>query len=424
MQNYADFIENLKTLISFKTTFSPKKENAPFGEENAKALAFFLDLAKSFGFETINYDNYAGEVFFGEGEEIGIVGHLDVVPIGMGWETDPFLLTEKDGFLYARGVMDDKTPTLMALYILKELKDSCIKPNKKFRLFIGCNEETGWQDIEYLKSKTNMPEYGFSPDGNFPLSYAEKGMTNAFFKLPLLNNFYDIKGGTVINAVCDYACATAKSSGINVELLKKHGLSLKDGNVIESFGVSAHSSAPHLGKNALKPLFEYFADMGENVQNVLDCLFYDKFGVGRMKNEQGVLTMSPDLIEEKDGKIIIGVNFRIPAPLTTKDLISVINKFGFMYDINEKHPPMMVEKDGWFVQTLLGAYNAVTGESATPISMGGSTFARAFKKGCAFGMDFCHYDSSIHNANEKVSKQDLISAYEIYKKAIFDLAQL
>ena len=95
-----------------------------------------------------------------------------------------------------------------------------------------------------------------------------------------------------------------------------------------------------------------------------------------------------------------------------------------MYDINEKHPPMMVEKDGWFVQTLLGAYNAVTGESATPISMGGSTFARAFKKGCAFGMDFCHYDSSIHNANEKVSKQDLISAYEIYKKAIFDLAQL
>lgn len=423
MKNYAEYIENLKTLISYKTVAAPAEENAPFGKENLKALHFFLDLAKSFGFETINYDNYAGEIYYGEGEEIGIVGHLDVVPTGISWETDPFTLTLKDGYYYARGIIDDKAPTLLCLYALKELKDSGVKVNKKFRLFVGCNEETGWKDIDYVSTKTKMPYYGFSPDGNFPVSYAEKGVTNAYFELPLLKNFFGLKAGTVINAVCDYARVNATENGINKKLLEKYGLKLKDGNVIESYGKAAHSSAPHLGRNALKPLFEYFLDMGENVKDVLDYLFYDKGGISKMENEQGVLTSSPDLAEEKDGKIIIAVNYRIPAPLTRNDLIAVLDKFGFKYTIIEQHEPVMVEKDGWFVQTMLNAFNTVRGEKAVPISMGGSTFARAFKQGCAFGPDFKTYETNCHDANERIKETDLLSAYEIYKATIFGLAK-
>ena len=423
MKNYAEYIENLKTLISFKTVDAPAEENAPFGKENFKALNFVLDLAKSFGFETVNYDNYAGEIVFGEGEEIGIVGHLDVVPTGIGWKTDPFTLTLKDGYYYARGIVDDKAPTLLCLYALKELKDSGAPVNRKFRLFVGCNEETGWKDIDYVASKTKMPEYGFSPDGNFPVSYAEKGITNVYFELPPLKNFYDIKAGTVINAVCDYACVKAKPAGINRAILEKHGLKLKGDDLIESFGKAAHSSMPHLGKNALKPLFEYFAEMGEDVKNVLDYMFYDKAEISKMQNEQGILTFSPDLAEEKDGKIIIAVNCRIPAPLTQNDLIPVLDKFGYKYSLTGKHEPMMVKKDGWFVQTMLGAFTAVRGEKAEPISMGGSTFARAFKQGCAFGPDFKTYDTNCHDANERMKEADLLAAYEIYKKTIFDLAK-
>lgn len=422
MKNFNDYFENLKTLISFKTVAAAPAENAPFGEENKKALNFFLNLAKSFGFETINYDNYAGEVFFGEGEEIGIIGHLDVVPVGIGWESDPFTLTEKDDFLIARGIMDDKGPTLLALYALKELKDSGTPVNKKFRLFVGCNEETGWKDAEYLKSKTKMPEYGFSPDGNFPVGYAEKGITVVDFSIPTLKNFKNIKGGTVINAVCDYVCAETSDAGINLELIEKYGLQLS-GNKIESFGKAAHGSTPHLGKNALKPLFEYFYEMGEDVLPVLDYLIYDKANIFGIKNEQGCVTISPDLIKEENGKIIISCDCRIPAPIKPIEIYSIFDTFGLNYNCIEKHSPMMVDKDGWFVSALANAYNTVMGETAAPATMGGCSFARCFEKGCAFGPDFKTYETNIHDANERVLKSDLIKAYEIYKQTLFSLAK-
>lgn len=423
MKDFENFIENLSTLISFKTVSAPASENAPFGEENKKALEFFLSLANTFGFDTINYNNYAGEVTFGEGEEIGIIGHLDVVPVSHGWDSDPFTLTFKDGFYFARGLMDDKGPCLMLLYALKELKENASKVNKKFRLFVGCNEETGWQDYEYLKTQTVMPEYGFSPDGNFPVGYAEKGITVTDFYIPALKKFHNLKGGTVINAVCDYASCVADIDGIDLELIKKHGLNLKNGNVIESVGKAAHGSNPHLGKNALKPLFSYFLEMGEKVHAVVDYLFNDKAKLFDIKNEQGGVTFSPDLIEEENGKIKISCDVRIPAPIDPKEIYSIFDTFGLEYSYFEKHLPMMVDKDGWFVSALNNAYNSVMGTNDKPTTMGGCSFARCFNKGCAFGPDFKTYETNIHDANERVKKEDLINAYEIYKKTLFELAK-
>lgn len=421
MHDFKNYVLDLEKLISYKTVCDKPSVNAPFGTEISKCLNFFLDLAKSFGFETINYDNYIGEIVFGEGEEVGIIGHLDVVPIGLGWETDPFTLTEKDGVFYGRGVSDDKAPLLSCLYALKELKDSGIKPSKKFRLLIGCDEETGWRDIDYLKTKTTVPEFGFSPDGDFPLSYAEKGIAYVNFTINGLKNFTDIKGGTVINAVCDYATARPLIK-VDEKELKKFGLSLNEEGLIVSKGKSAHGSAPHLGKNAIKPLFEYFFSKGENVKQVLDCVFYDKLEVGKLKTEQGYLTFSPNIISEKDGLITIQCDCRFPAPLEEKDFLPYFKAFNLNVETFIKHPSVMVEKKGEFVQTLLNAYNTITGENAQPVSMGGSTFARAFNKGCSFGPKFIGQVDNIHDANEMVSKENLLTAYKIYKKAILDLA--
>ena len=45
--------------------------------------------------------------------------HMDVVPAGSGWDTDPYTPTIKDGRLYARGASDDKGPTTACYYGLK-----------------------------------------------------------------------------------------------------------------------------------------------------------------------------------------------------------------------------------------------------------------------------------------------------------------
>ncbi len=422
MKNFNEFINHLSELISFETILDKPLPGAPFGKNIKKCLDWFLSLADSFGFETIDYDGYAGEIVYGKGEEIGIIGHIDVVPIGIGWNSNPFSLTEKEGVYYGRGVCDDKTPLLSCLYALKEIKDSGISVNKKIRLIVGCDEESGWRDIEYLKTKTTLPEYGFSPDGEFPISYAEKGIVEANFSIPKLKYFEDINGGTALNAVCDFA-EVKPLKQINENELKKFSLSLDKQGYIISKGKAAHGSTPHLGINAMVKLFEYLLSQGENVKSVLDNLFYDKKGVSKLQNEQGVVTLSPNLICESDNNITITCDCRIPAPFSLKDVLPIFDSFGIAYKTTERHPPMMAEKEGVFVKTLLNAYNEITGENAQPISMGGSTFARAFNKGSAFGPKLKGHIDNIHDANENVSKRQILTAYRIYKKAIFDLVK-
>lgn len=419
MQNKDLFIQTLSKLIAYKSENSPAINGKPFGEENYKALNFFLDTAKSFGLEAINYENYIGEVRIGEGEEIGIIGHLDVVPAGEGWDTDPYTLTLKDGYYYGRGVGDDKLPTLLILFILKELKDSGVKFNKKIRLFAGCNEETGWKDVEYFEKNYGFPEYGFSPDGDFPVSYAEKGMAVLDFCLPKLENFNSVLGGTVINAVC--AKATCQTSlDIPKKLLEKHKIEAS-GNILTSLGKSAHGSHPEQGENAIKPLLELCLDCGEKVEEVLQYLFYDKGGLSKIKTEQGSVTISPDLIFEKDNVLHIKCDLRYPYPVEFDSIKEILDRSGLTYTFDIKHPTQYVEKDGDFVKALMTAYNQVMGENIKPVSQCGSTFARVFRKGVAFGPEFPGGISTIHEPNERVSEKNLEKSYEIYKRAIFEL---
>ncbi|MBO4252114.1 MAG: Sapep family Mn(2+)-dependent dipeptidase [Clostridia bacterium] len=423
MKDFKEFTKDLAELIAIKSVQGEKMPDAPFGTEVKRALIWFLKKAESFGFTTINYDNYAGEIAFGEGQEIGIIGHLDVVPVGTGWNQDPFTLTEKDGYFIGRGVGDDKGAMLITLYALKELKDSKKNCNKKFRFFVGTNEESSWQDVAYLKTKTTLPEYGFSPDGNFPVSYAEKGFYFVNVKLPPFKNFADLTGGTVINAVCAHAEITP-TGDFDRSLLVKHGLKYENGKII-SRGIAAHGSKPALGKNALLPMFRFLKDCGEDVDAVTDYLFSDKWDICKMHNEQGFITLSPDLAKPTDGGTLIMCDCRIPAPFTVDTVKDKLRLAPLDISvIDHDHPPFMIDKNGKFVQTLLSAYNNVTGENQTPVSMGGSTFARVFKKGCAFGPEFADENCHMHEANERVKKISLKKTYEIYKNTLFDLAAI
>ena len=418
--NYQNFFQDLKKLISFKSVQSSPSPNAPFGEENKKALEFFLSLAESFGFQTVNYDNYGGEIVVGDGEEIGIVGHLDVVPASNGWDTDPFTLTEKDGKVIGRGVEDDKAPSLLILYALKNVKQSGVKFNKKIRFIVGCNEESGWKDVEYIKTKTTLPKFGFSPDSEFSLSYAEKGVYHVTISLNAFKNFFDLRGGTAVNAVCDYASVRVKDDAIDHQLLEKYSLKLNKG-LIESFGVASHGSAPEKGKNALYAIFRYMEEMGEDLNGFADLVFKDGIEVSRFSTEQGKTTFSPNLIKQTETGYQLICDCRLPAPLKIAQILPCFDKIGKDYHVKECHEPFMVDKDGWFARCLLDAYNEVTGEIAVPYHSSGSTFARVFEKGFAFGPGDEAKTGGCHSTNEFITKEHLLKCYKIYEKAILNL---
>ena len=84
-------IEDIKTIVKMPSVEGTFQQGAPFGKDIALTLDKVLEIAQSLGFETKNLDHYIGYAQYGKGEDyIGIIGHLDVVPTGLGWKHPPF----------------------------------------------------------------------------------------------------------------------------------------------------------------------------------------------------------------------------------------------------------------------------------------------------------------------------------------------
>ena len=412
-----NYILDLQKLVKYNSVQSTPRPNAPFGEEVNACLLEFLNIAKNFGFETINYNGYAGEVVFGKGEEFGILCHLDIVPVGSleDWNTPPFTLVDNGEKLIGRGVLDDKGPALIILYALKELKDSGFIPTKKIRLILGCNEESGWGCIEHLKKLNKMPSFGFSPDADFPVIYAEKGILHTEFYFDY-NNILEISGGKASNMVCDYVKIKTEIDNV---LAENCNLKIK-GEYLESYGKTAHASTPHKGQNAIINILKYLTSKNFVSQEILDNLFLNATGILNLQDETGNLTLSPNKISLVDNKLAILCDIRYPATLTKDFVLSQLEKIG-KFKVISHQPSLFVDKNSQLVQTLSKIYKDITRLDSTPIAIGGGTYARSMPNCVAFGPIIFEEDACCHEPNEFIKKESVILAYEIYKETIKSL---
>ncbi|MDE6557729.1 MAG: Sapep family Mn(2+)-dependent dipeptidase [Clostridia bacterium] len=409
---FDDVIKNLSALIKFDSSQAPAVDGKPFGEENARCLDYFLSLASGMGFEVENYDNFVGEVRFGEGEDFAVLAHLDVVPAGSGWTHEPFggEIDEASRRIWGRGAMDDKGPALIALYAMKALKDEGFKPAKTVKLILGCNEETGWACIDHYNKVAKMPETGISPDADFPVIYAEKGIVHLQFEFPAANAaFSGLAGGGAANMVCDYCTANAP---VKSDALEQLGLEYA-ADTVTSRGKSAHGSTPEKGVNAIEKMLVYLG-----LTEMKKLLFVDKFGLSDFEDETGRLTFSPNVIAQKDGKIYVTCDVRYPATYTLKKVLETVDKYGVPYVILHEQAPLYNDKNSKLITTLLDVYNAVTGANAKPVAIGGGTYARALKFGAAFGPEEDGEECTIHQPDEYITFEKIEKCFKIYKLAL------
>lgn len=161
------FLQSLAESIRIRSVQEPPADGAPYGPNVRKCLDHALAVSKGLGFRTTDLDHQMGWCEFGEGDEmIAVLGHLDVVPEGEGWTFDPFGGEIRDGKIFGRGSMDDKGPTMAALYAMAALRDSGLPLKRRIRILFGTNEETGSNDMKYYKSHGGeLPVMGFTPDG-------------------------------------------------------------------------------------------------------------------------------------------------------------------------------------------------------------------------------------------------------------------
>ena len=176
-ENLPSLITDIKTICNYDSRRDTATEDCPFGTRVVDCLNKALELASALGFEVENVGNQVGIVSYGPDTEdyIACVGHLDVVDINGTWKTDPFHTTEIDGYLYARGVLDNKGPIFSCLYALKTLKDLQYEFPIKVKIIFGTNEETGMEDMKWYFKDHKYPLMGWTPDCKYPVVYAERG---------------------------------------------------------------------------------------------------------------------------------------------------------------------------------------------------------------------------------------------------------
>ena len=196
-------IQDIKRMVQIDSVEQPAVLDAPFGEGVKKALMEALTISHELGFKTTNMDHYIGYVSWGKSTDyICAIGHLDVVPVGTGWKHPPFSAFEEDGFIYGRGILDNKGPILSCLYALYALKELGIEMEKEVRIIFGCDEETGFKDLEYYLSKEKPPVMGFTPDCKYPVVYGERGRAVIRMTAPLKQHqkFFDYLNTYFMNA--------------------------------------------------------------------------------------------------------------------------------------------------------------------------------------------------------------------------------
>lgn len=446
-------ISETQDLLRIKSVLSEEKPGMPFGEGIDKALRHALALGEKLGFTSKYIDGYVGYIEWGKGKEmVGVLGHLDVVPEGDGWLYPPYGAEIHDGKIYARGSLDDKGPVMAALYAMYALKEAGYVPNKRIRIILGTNEETGSADMEYYKEHEEQPTIGFTPDADFPVIFGEKGLTvfNLVKKLESgIEPIKYIKGGQRPNMVPDYCELALKIQDTNVytkkidNFIAENNANIKYENqndtlIVKSYGVSAHGSTPELGKNAIMQALILLDYMNILKGDIKDCVEFlvknigmqyngEGFGIKLHDEDSGYLTFNVGTIEAEGDKVSLGLNLRYPVTFKLEQMMDPmeekIKPYGFKIEDFSHQEPLYFPKDHKLIKTLLDVYEKHTGDKAEPIAIGGGTYAKEMPNMVAFGPIFPGKPDLDHQANEYIEIEDLMKMTNIYASAIMELSK-
>ena len=446
IDSYQDaFVHTLKRWVRVPSVKGDPDDGAPFGPQVRRLLDMAMVDAETMGFITHVYDGYACDITL-EGstdETIAVLGHLDVVPAGDGWTVDPFAGVQEGDKLIGRGTEDDKGPSLCALYAMKAIREAGIPLRKSIRLILGCDEESGWEDMEYYCEHAKMPEVGFSPDASFPCINTEKGMIHLALRAPVAQTGLQVKqfctgermnvipgeskmllegGPELVDRIAAYAARTNLPYAAEVTA---------EGVWVTAEGIPGHSAYPEGCRNAIGMNLLLLRELGVEgaFRTLADAVGMESngqsLGVAYSDDVSGSLTCNMGILRLSDGEITLTLDMRVPITADLEALKSeaLKNLPGFTADHSDTKPPHHVPEDSELVSNLLAAYTEETGQPAKAQYTGGGTYAKVLKQGVAYGATFPDDEDLAHQANEYVSIPKMMTAMKIYANALLRLAQ-
>lgn len=480
LRNQAAVIDATARMVAIPTF---RNDKVPPHEDKAIIAfgALVEGMAKEFGLEYRNVDNRIFEVKLpGSGkEEFGILTHADVVPVVAdewvlddGTRLDPFKLTRVGGNLYGRGSIDDKGSIATVLYAMKAVKESGLPLSRTIRLMIETTEETGGDAMKYYRTKTELPEYNIVLDSKYPAVVAEKGSGALRASFPLQDApagytaITSMTGAASTNAVPqtatmrlqggDLAAVAAKLDSAKAAFIAKYtpqggafkiDVAQESGAVqIKVTGTSAHGSRPEEGVNPLPRLALFLRESvvavaptgyANAVRYIAELYGTDYLGrtIGMAYSDDfmGPLTMSPNLVREKDGMVDVLVNVRMPRGSTPENLVQAskvkINDWAAQASVpvvidHQQGNWMARDPKGAWLSTLLNTFGDTTGLEAKPVSTAGSTTAKLMPNAINFGPAMPGKKYTAHNAKEYKEVVDLDADMQMFTEMLVRIGNL
>lgn len=457
-------ITSLSSMVSFNTVADSK---VPL-ESNPQHVGFkkFLrEEARRLGFDFTDSGSVV-KIGYGKSKDrVGIVTHGDVQPVDASkWKQSPFKLdrTSEPGKLIGRGTEDDKGPIATALYAMKAIKDRKVKLNKRIELYVYMAEESDWAPLEkYLKTHT-PPQVNITIDAEYPVVTAEKGWGALTLTMPPVPGapakgavLSEFSGGSFGSQIPEDAVATIDNATAELAAqIKARGASHKGMRYafdwegqrlrIKAQGLSAHSSKPEDGVNAIAMLADALAvhnwegtsaaNMASMVNELVGTgLYGEKFGQAAYRDDfMGPMTLSPTVLKQTANGLELNINLRRPQGKPGAELRQQFETAFNAWKANRAPDATMraVITEPWLradapqIPTLLNVFSHYTGiKDAKPVSIGGGTNSRLFPNAVSFGPGMPGEVYTGHSEHEFITTRQLLMNLEMYTAALVELAR-
>jgi dipeptidase D len=461
-----DVVETLAKLVSYNTV----ADKALPSDQDPVHIAFKQALAEEATRLGLDYADHGWLVVIGLGsgsERVGVVTHGDVQPADPAkWKKSPFVLdkSSEPGRLIARGAEDDKGPIATALYAMKALKDQQLPLSKRIELYVYMGEESNWAPlVEFLKTH-EPPQVNITLDAEYPAVTAEKGYGTVAVTLPKVlaetvpaHEPYvaEFGGGAFASQIPEDARAlvahasAALEAQIRARAARHEGMRYtfeRSGDSLEvtAKGVSAHSSKPEDGVNAVSMLADALAvrpwanEAAGAVVNFLNemvgtGIYGEKFGnIAYRDGFMGPMTFAPTVIRQHDDGIEVSINMRRPQGKSTEQLTNEVNAALAQWqgrnvplsNITVRIGEPWIQKNAPQLPVLMNVFSYFTGiKDPKPIAIGGGTNSRLFPNAVSFGPAMPGKVYTGHSEHEFITVKQLLLNLQMYTAVLAELAK-
>lgn len=445
-----ELIRDIIHIVNQKSVSRPSEGGYAYGTDCKNCADAMLALVQQYGFETENDDYYTISALLpGKGTgELGILGHLDVVPEGDGWHYEPYDAIEKDGFVIGRGSSDNKGGVMMSLYVMRALRELGVELRHTVRLICGFNEEAGMTDVGHYLAGHRPPEYTIVCDGGWAMCIGEKGILGAdLVQSAKTGNLVSLRAGVAHNAVPGEAVAVLRdldAAGVSRLAGQTADITVTEENSlmkVTASGKAGHAAFPWSGDNAVYKLTHFLADhrlvtgeAGAAVAN-LAALFNDDYGTGLgiayEDAESGRTTCVATLLTFENGEISQHIDTRYAITQQSDALQTALKAActsrGIILRGLHDSAGRYTDPEAPVTKMLMNTVAEFLGAGYEAYTMGGGTHARKFPNALPYGpggIKIKNPFGSPHGIDEAVSIDALLMSMSTYAVALKRLDQM